>query len=644
MEQKGKKPKSLLLQLSMMVIFTCTLVLGGFGIYEYLTESKELEKDLEESVVMAADRLAIGLRTPLYSFYESGIKDVVLAEMSNPVVMNIIVREPWGSKLEYVYSRSEVGGEVMTVEKFETKLDYLKASQKIIQDGEDLGEVEILMSKEQIKTHLRKLIFTIFIQILVVDGILVTLFLLLLFSRVIQPITHFKNTAKEITKGDLEQTVKIKSKDEIGELAQVFNEMVSKLKNSYGQLEIQVKEKTSELQQRLGQLSNTKIAMMNLLDDAKELEGDLKKEKEGVEKKVEDRTKELRQEQAKLTSSIENLPVGFMMINLKMELVVFNVAAGTILGKVEEKNLVAELSKILGKKVDLNDYVHGCGVGKKRLMIDNLNQGTRILRVLLSPILVGEEEKACIGVVVLIEDVTELKVLERSRDEFFSIASHELRTPLTAIRGNADMIIDHYSDQLTNPELKEMVDDIYESSVRLIDIVNDFLNVGRLEQGRLEFKLESFNIMELVDQAVKQYQVTGSRRKLYLNLEKPKVKLPLVYADKDKVRQVLINLIGNSIKFTEKGGVSVSFAMEGNLVKVLVSDTGRGISIENQKLLFHKFQQAGSSLHTRDATKGTGLGLYINKLLLEGMGGKIGLVKSEVDKGSIFAFTLPTVG
>ena len=637
MEKKERKPKSLLLELSMMVIFTCTLVLGGFGVYQYLAEEKELEGELEELIVMAADRLAISLRTPLYSFYEDGIKDVILAEMSNPIVMNVIVKEPWGSKLEYIYNRSEVGGEVAVVEKFEVKLDYLKASQKIVQDGEDLGEVEILMSKEQIKTHLKKLILVIFIQILVVDGILVTLFLLLLFSRVIKPITDFKKTAKEVTKGDLRQVVKIKSRDEIGELAQVFNEMVAKLKNSYGQLEIQVKEKTSELQQRLGQLSNTKIAMMNLLDDAKELEGDLKKEKEGVEIKVKERTIELQSEKNKLITSINSLSLGFVLTNDKDEILLSNQSLLKMFGYKDDKVLGMNLEKMFG----LKELCLKCRQLKKPIEKKGVEISGRVFRLFINP--VKGDRGIIIGTVVLIEDVTEIKVLERSRDEFFSIASHELRTPLTAIRGNADMIIDYYGDQMTSPEFKEMVDDIYESSVRLIDIVNDFLNVGRLEQGKLEFNLESFNIMELADQAIRQYQVTGSRRKLGLNLEKSKVKLPLVYADKDKVRQVLINLISNSIKFTEKGGVSVSFAMEGNLVKVLVSDTGRGIPIENQRLLFHKFQQAGSSLHTRDATTGTGLGLYISKLLLKGMGGKIGLVKSEIGKGSIFAFTLPTV-
>ena len=115
----------------------------------------------------------------------------------------------------------------------------------------------------------------------------------------------------------------------------------------------------------------------------------------------------------------------------------------------------------------------------------------------------------------------------------------------------------------------------------------------------------------------------------------------MVRADKDRTRQTLINLIGNGLKFTEKGGVTVSVKKDSISACCYVKDTGRGIPVENQKLLFRKFQQAGSSIYTRDTTKGTGLGLYISKLMIEGMNGRIWLDSSYDGKGSTFAFCLP---
>ena len=115
-----------------------------------------------------------------------------------------------------------------------------------------------------------------------------------------------------------------------------------------------------------------------------------------------------------------------------------------------------------------------------------------------------------------------------------------------------------------------------------------------------------------------------------------------VMVDKDRLKQVLINLIGNAFKFTEKGGVYFEgFVVSDGLVEIDVRDTGSGIAPEQQGLLFRKFQQAGSSLYTRDTSKGTGLGLYISSLLMMGMKGKIWLKSSAINKGSIFSFTVP---
>jgi len=114
----------------------------------------------------------------------------------------------------------------------------------------------------------------------------------------------------------------------------------------------------------------------------------------------------------------------------------------------------------------------------------------------------------------------------------------------------------------------------------------------------------------------------------------------MVYADSDRVKEVLINLISNGLKFTNSGTVTVSLDHKDGFISTYIADTGRGIPLPQQNLLFHKFQQAGESLYTRDTTKGTGLGLYISKLIIENLGGKIWLEKSS-PTGSIFCFILP---
>jgi signal transduction histidine kinase len=199
--------------------------------------------------------------------------------------------------------------------------------------------------------------------------------------------------------------------------------------------------------------------------------------------------------------------------------------------------------------------------------------------------------------------------------------------------------MDYFVADLKDDNVKGMIGDIHESSIRLIGIVNDFLDLSRLEQKRMEFKKEDLDIVGLSNEVIGELQanvqsgvvlqVTGGEN------------IPHVVADKNKTKEVLINLVGNSLKFTESGSVSIQFEKREHLLAVKIVDTGRGIPEANQSLLFRKFQQAGSSLYTRDTTKGTGLGLYISKLLVEGMGGSVQLVSSEQGKGSVFEFTLP---
>jgi PAS domain S-box-containing protein len=362
--------------------------------------------------------------------------------------------------------------------------------------------------------------------------------------------------------------------------------------------------------------------------------------KETIEQTVEERTMQLKEEEARLTASINSLELGFILTDVDGGIMSKNPAASSILNLPWGIKGLKDIDDALHASFSFIDLHNKARNDHKPADKRNISLAGKFIDIFVAPIYVGGRDEDFIGSALLIQDQTESKVLERSRDEFFSIASHELRTPLTAIRGNTSLIQEHYSDKL-DPELKEMVNDIHDSSIRLIDIVNDFLNMGRLEQQRIDFKNESFVIEDLVAAALKEYEVTGSRQNLSLEFVPSPKPMPRVFADKDRIRQVIINLIGNSLKFTTIGGVKISVRENDGMVEVSVADTGRGIPLQNQALLFHKFQQAGDSLFTRDTTKGTGLGLYISKLMVEAMGGKIWLVRSEEGKGSEFAFTLP---
>jgi signal transduction histidine kinase len=202
------------------------------------------------------------------------------------------------------------------------------------------------------------------------------------------------------------------------------------------------------------------------------------------------------------------------------------------------------------------------------------------------------------------------------------------------------MVREYFPKHMKDPELAEIINDSHNASIRLIEIVNDFLDSSRLEQGKMEFMLAPVAMEPLVAQVQKDLGTllkAGHNTMVVDGLGG----LPAVLADEARLRQILYNILGNACKYSQDATITVTGEVRGRKLKLLVTDTGKGISPENQKLLFHKFQQAGDSLLTRDSTKGTGLGLYIARLLAENMGGNIKLVRSEIGKGSTFAVILP---
>lgn len=366
-----------------------------------------------------------------------------------------------------------------------------------------------------------------------------------------------------------------------------------------------------------------------------------------IEKEVKIRTQLYNEERARLMASVNGLRQGFLILDGSQKISIMNKKAQEMFSDIKVSNVqsghVVDGSDVMYldknfESFDLQETINKAIESNKYVLKNDIPFGDRILDIEVTPVVVGQD---AIGVVVLMDDVTDSTLLERSKDEFFSIASHELRTPLTAIRGNSSMMLDYYKSKIKDNDMLEMINDIHGSSQRLIEIVNDFLDTSRLEQGRMEFNLQNISLNEIIRAVVEDTFIVAKEKKIDIKIDPDIEKLPDVYADPDKLKQVFYNLIGNSIKFTNNGKIRISAVREGKNIRVTVLDQGKGINPESRKLLFRKFQQASSSILTRDATKGTGLGLYISKMLLENMNGTIKLESSEIGKGSVFSFTVP---
>ena len=232
-----------------------------------------------------------------------------------------------------------------------------------------------------------------------------------------------------------------------------------------------------------------------------------------------------------------------------------------------------------------------------------------------------------------------LKALDKLKDEFLSIASHELRTPMTAIKSYLWMVLNRNADSLTSRN-REYLDRVYNSTERLINLVNDMLNVSRIESGKIMLKLEDFDLIKLVDDVKNEVNARMSERNQNLVIKSDEQKL-VVNADREKMHQVLENLIGNSIKFTpDEGKITVGASKKDGHAEIYVADTGKGIAKEDFPKLFKKFGRLENTLESISQTSGTGLGLYICQQFVELCGGKI-RAESNPGEGAKFIFTLP---
>jgi signal transduction histidine kinase len=231
----------------------------------------------------------------------------------------------------------------------------------------------------------------------------------------------------------------------------------------------------------------------------------------------------------------------------------------------------------------------------------------------------------------------QLEIANKHKSEFLANMSHELRTPLNAIIGFSEVLGERYFGEL-NEKQAEYVNDIHGSGKHLLSLINDILDLAKIEAGRMELELSEFDLPAALQNALTLVKERAQRHGIKLALKTDR-SLGSFRGDERKFKQIMLNLLSNAVKFTPEGGsVSVAACSFDSAVEVSVADTGVGISAEDQELIFDEFKQVGGD-YTRKA-EGTGLGLALTKRFVELHGGTI-RVESAPSKGSTFTFTLP---
>ncbi len=243
------------------------------------------------------------------------------------------------------------------------------------------------------------------------------------------------------------------------------------------------------------------------------------------------------------------------------------------------------------------------------------------------------------GVILILTDISERVHKENDQKVFFSQAAHELRTPLTVIRLTVGVLMKKFMT-LPPEKIAEHLRRMDETSAHLVALVNDLLNMSRLDMGRIQLVTTSFDMVSLTDEIIAELMPLFREKKLYIHHEMGDIDSRNVIGDRTKAKEVLTNIISNSVKYTIIGGLTITHTMHQNMFATKVIDTGSGIPIEQQSMLFSRFMQTGSG-REQSSAKSTGLGLYISKQFAQLMRGDIVLEKSEPAVGSTFTFTLP---
>ncbi len=369
---------------------------------------------------------------------------------------------------------------------------------------------------------------------------------------------------------------------------------------------------------------------------------------EHLEDEVALRTQELRAALARSQAILDNMADGLVAVDHDGIVQAANPAFSKILfltGEVASQVAADVMPRELAELAQLS--IDECEVRKTEIDLP----GDRIGVALASPIQTEDDDgKKCVGSVVILRDVTLEKEIDRMKTDFIATVSHELRTPLTSVLGFAKLTRNKLEQsvfahvpatdvkaQRAVTQVRGNIDIIVSEGQRLTTLINDVLDISKMEAGRMEWKMAPLDAGALIDRAVEATTALFTGPDVIMHRETSGT-LPTIEGDFDRLLQVMINLISNAVKFTEKGAVTVRARAFGDSLELSVSDTGHGIELTDQNAVFEKFKQVGDTLTNKP--KGTGLGLPICRQIVTAHGGTIG-VESAVGKGSTFRVMLP---
>lgn len=351
-------------------------------------------------------------------------------------------------------------------------------------------------------------------------------------------------------------------------------------------------------------------------------------------KSLQHQMEEISENQQKLTGVLTNMVSGVMLINPEGRIVLVNPAMEKIIGSTADQ-LRGKLHIEAGKSFGLSQLIDQ-SLKKKIKIHDEVQMyypDQRILDAHLAPYLGANGEIK--GIITVLHDITDIRRLEKMRSEFVANVSHELKTPITSLKGFAETLLD---GAMYDPEIaKSFLTIIHDESERLHRLITDILHLSKIEQHQLPFHPEPLNVTGVIYETIDTIQEEINKKQLTIKL--PNQKPVIIDAEKDRLQQIILNLVANAVTYTpDKGTIEIGIVEKDDQIELTVKDTGIGISKEELPRIFERFYRVDKARSRNSG--GTGLGLAIVKHLVESHHGSI-QVDSEEGKGTLFTLTLP---
>lgn len=445
-----------------------------------------------------------------------------------------------------------------------------------------LNEIGMFNAKENATKSTYTSMYIIFTlsSLAVIGGLILAIHFTKKFMK---PLDTLTRTVKSVQAGNWNQQINIVAQDEIGDLSIEFNKMTKRL-HQYEQ-------------SALGKLMT---------------------------------------EKNKSLAIVKSIPDPLIVLDTACRISLLNDTCERFFGIEEEKVLKKHFLEAI-RNEEIFEIISNA-------FEDNVEMNDRIIKIEQKEdfyfnvivTMIKDMESKVTGLIILLNDVTQLKQLEKARTDFISTVSHEFKTPLTSIMMGTSMVLDKSLGTL-NEEQQDVLNTINEDGERLTKLVNDLLELSRLESGSSVFNMESCSIETIINNSVKQFAIQAAHKNVNINTRIEK-NVPKLVVDEEKITWVLNNLISNALKYTDSGDeILINAFIKGEKLHVSVKDTGIGIPEEFQKKIFDKYVQLkGQDLEAR----GTGLGLAVVKGIVNTHGGEI-WCESQLDTGSTFTFSLP---